>query len=110
MFFTVDAMMVRHGEGPEDYWRRVSQYPAALSVKDAERRLEEIKRPKYTVGAGELLAEGRAQCPMLRWGIASDHCRRVMQAVDGAVTADDYMKVLDHGICRACPVRQAVQG
>lgn len=106
MVKAVDAMTVRYGEGPKEYWERVAQYPAALSAKRAETKLDEIKRPKSVASPGVWFAGGRVQCPMLRWGIEAEHCRQTAQAVDGAATAEEYINALDHDVCRRCPGRQ----
>lgn len=119
MFSEADALAVRYGDTPEDYWKRVMQYPAAMSVKNAERRLEEIRRPKGLAGGPGAGFAGLIQCPMLRWSINADYCRNIVQAVDGTASAGpespvrgtssasgDYIAMLDHSICRACPVRQ----
>ncbi len=108
MFFSVDALAVRYGETPEGYWNRVSQYPAAMSVKRAESRLDEMKRPKAAKGGFIPWPSGAMQCPMLRWCITGEYCFHIMQAVDGnAPAAEDYIALLDHDICRECPVRCA---
>ncbi len=109
MFFAADALAVRYGETPESYWSRVSGYPAAMSVKNAERRLEEIKRPKNIAVNPYMPPPGLTLCPLLRWGITNEYCRHIMQAVDGAVTAEGYIAALDHDICRACPARHAAR-
>lgn len=120
MLSAADSLTVRYGETPEDYWSRVLQYPAALSVKNAERRYEEILRPKYAAYGREVWVSGATQCPMLRWAITSDYCRHIRQGVDGMAAAytgvpesetfwsnEGYIAKLDHGICRKCPARYA---
>lgn len=100
------AMKRVQGEGPKEYWERIIKYPAAFYAKQAETRLDEIKRPKVAANPGIWFAGGCVQCPMLRWGIEEEHCRQTARYVDGRTADGGFIDALDHGVCRRCPGRQ----
>lgn len=108
MLGSIEAMAVRYGEGPREYWERIAKYPAALSAKDAETMLDEIKRPKSAGDPAVWLSSGLKQCPMIRWGIEAERCRRTAEIVNGSVPVEgeEYIGALNHGVCRRCPARQ----
>lgn len=109
LFFAADAMLSRPGEGPQEYLERVSKYPAAIAVKAAEARLEEIRRAKE---AGREAQQETVQCPLLERAIEADYCSHVASVADGEAPAwgEDYIRALDRNICVNCPRRNLAKG
>lgn len=112
LFSAAKALTVCYGEGAMDYWRRIMKYSAAVSVKYAEIKLEQIKRPNtgnpYASPYSQFVGQ-RVQCPMMCWSVTQDMCLHLSNIADGEAPAEgeEYTSALNFDVCRGCSERRA---